>query len=200
MEVSRAEFIGSYPQMQQAPEDGRPEFAFIGRSNVGKSSLVNLLTDRRELARISNTPGKTQHLNYYLIDERWYLVDLPGYGYAKVSKKERRKWQQMIEHYLKARPTLASAFVLIDSHVSPQRIDLEFCNWLGEKQVPFVLVFTKTDRQKEDQTTANVQAYLEKMSEQWSALPPHFLTSSVRRTGREELLGFIGNTLEQIGF
>lgn len=199
MELSRSEFVGSYPKLEQAPTDGLPEFAFIGRSNVGKSSLVNLITDRRELARISNTPGKTQHLNYYRIDDRWYLVDLPGYGYAQVSKKLRRSFQQMIERYLKARKTLVNAFVLIDSHIPPQRVDLEFCNWLGEQQIPFLLVFTKTDRQPMAETNEQVAAFQQKMREQWEQLPPHFLTSSVRRTGREEVLHFISQTLDSIG-
>ncbi len=199
MDIQEAKFIGSFTRHEQAPQDGRPEFAFIGRSNVGKSSLINLLAGRRDLAHISNKPGKTQHLNYYLVNDTWYLVDLPGYGYAKVSKKNRAQFSKMTERYLLERTTIINAFVLIDAHIPPQRIDLEFCDWLGTHQVPFVLVFTKTDRQKPEQTEDNVAAFQAAMLERWETLPPHFLTSAVKRTGQDEVLSFIRDTLQQIG-
>lgn len=199
MDILSADFIGSFPRQDQAPNDERPEFAFIGRSNVGKSSLINLLTERRDLAHISNKPGKTQHLNYYLINEQWYLVDLPGYGYAKVSKKEREKWSKMIHYYLQARPTLVNAFVLIDAKIPPQAVDLEFCDWLGAHQVPFVLVFTKTDKASRSNVEENIEAFCQDMLTRWERLPPIFQTSSVKRTGREDLLAFIEEQLSAIG-
>lgn len=199
MDILSSEYIGSFPRQDQAPQDERPEFAFIGRSNVGKSSLINMLTERRDLAHISNKPGKTQHLNYYLINEDWYLVDLPGYGYAKVSKKEREKWSKMIEYYLEQRPTLVNAFVLIDAKIPPQPMDLEFCDWLGAHQVPFVLVFTKTDKTSRSQVADHVEAFCQNMLQRWESLPPIFKTSSVKRTGRDELLAFIEEQLRAIG-
>ncbi|MCB0636002.1 MAG: YihA family ribosome biogenesis GTP-binding protein, partial [Lewinella sp.] len=146
MDILSATFIGSFPEHKLAPGDGLPEFAFIGRSNVGKSSLINMLVERKGLAHTSNVPGKTQHLNFYQINEEWYLVDLPGYGYARVPKKLRQKWQGMIRSYLLERPALVCVFVLIDSNIPPQANDLNFINWLGEHGVPFIVIFTKTDR------------------------------------------------------
>lgn len=199
MTIHDATFIGSFTRNEQAPKDELPEFAFIGRSNVGKSSLINMLTQRKDLARISNTPGKTQHLNYYRINDLWYLVDLPGYGYAQVSKKDRRQFSRMTQGFMQKRETLVNAFVLIDANIPPQRIDLEFCAWLGTHQIPFVLVFTKSDRPKPHELEQNIDAFRAAMLEEWEELPPQFVTSSRDNRGREELLGFIGQTLEQIG-
>ncbi|MEM1326616.1 MAG: ribosome biogenesis GTP-binding protein YihA/YsxC [Bacteroidota bacterium] len=189
--IHRAEYVGSYAQEGQCPKAARPEYAFIGRSNVGKSSLINMLTNRKELARTSKKPGKTQLINYFSIDDNWGLVDLPGYGYAKISKKMRLKWRRMIETYLSQRQQLQYAFVLIDSNVPPQEIDIEFVNWLGEIGVPFVLVFTKIDRPKEDQLDTNINAFKEALLVYWEELPLHFLTSSNTGSGRDEILHFI---------
>lgn len=191
MEIKQVAFAGSYPTETLCPKDGKPEFAFIGRSNVGKSSLINMLTGRKEMARTSKTPGKTQLLNYFLVDGRWYLVDLPGYGYAKVSKRQRRDWEKMIQNYLVKRTTLQCAFVLIDSNIPPQALDIEFCNWLGEMSVPFVIVFTKTDRSKPAQLTANLEKIHDALREHWETLPQQFLTSVRQGEGREEILAFI---------
>ncbi len=191
MNIKSATYIGSFPREAGCPKDGKPEYAFIGRSNVGKSSLINMLCNRKELARVSNKPGKTQNLNFYLINEAWYLVDLPGYGYAKVSKKTRESFEKMIEQYLLERKKLQCAFVLIDANIPPQKIDLEFVNWLGEKGVPFVLVFTKTDRMSKLQGQRQVDLFNKALKENWEALPPHFITSAVERTGRDALLDYI---------
>jgi GTP-binding protein len=197
VQIHSATFVSSHTDHQDAPATGLPEFAFIGRSNVGKSSLINLLTERKELARTSNTPGKTQLINYFAINEQWYLVDLPGYGYAQVSKKSRGKWSKMTEAYLQQRPTLVNAFVLIDSNIPPQAIDLEFCNWLGEHGIPFVLVYTKTDRKKKD-IEEHIAAFEAAMLEHWETLPPSFVSSAVKGTGRAEILSFIEQTLVSI--
>lgn len=191
MEINKATYIGSYPGVAKCPNEERPEYAFIGRSNVGKSSLINMLCERKDLAHVSNTPGKTQLLNYYLIDETWFLVDLPGYGYAQISKKLRKSWEKMIKTYFRQRPQLLCAFVLIDSNIPPQAIDLEFINWMGENQVPFVLVYTKCDRMKSHQLTENLNAIREAILESWNELPQQFITSARSRMGREEVLSFI---------
>ncbi len=196
MEINSAEFIASYPKESSCPTDGRPEFAFIGRSNVGKSSLINMLTAKKGLAKVSGTPGKTRLLNYFLINENWYLVDLPGYGYARVSKKEQQKLKSMINGYLLNRPTLQVAFVLIDSNLSPMKIDLDFVNALGEQGIPFALAFTKSDRIGKVQVEKNIQAFLAEMSKSWETLPTYFVTSSERRYGKAELLGYIGEILK----
>ncbi len=198
MEIQSAVFTGSYPQFKMCPQDGNPEYAFIGRSNVGKSSLINMLLKRKNLARTSNTPGKTQLLNYYLIDDSWYIVDLPGYGYARVSKRKRRAWEQMIHSYFINRITLQCAVVLIDSMISPQRSDLEFINWLGEKQIPFVLAYTKTDRLKEEERLENIKRFQEAMLEYWEALPQQFETSARKGWGRDELLQFFAEVNAKI--
>lgn len=191
MEINHVAFAGSYPRETQCPRDEKPEFAFIGRSNVGKSSLINMLCGRKEIAHTSKKPGKTQLINYFLVDGAWYLVDLPGYGYAKISKKKRREWEKMIQDYLVKRPTLQCAFVLIDSKIPPQPIDIEFINWLGEMRVPFVIVFTKTDRPKKKQLEANIAAFQTALKEHWAELPQQFLTSARKGTGKEEVLSFI---------
>jgi len=198
MEIIHSNYIGSYPSVTQCPKDKRPEYAFIGRSNVGKSSLINMLTGRKELARISKTPGKTQHINYYLIDENWYIVDLPGYGYAKISKKKRHVWERMIEGYLLKRDTLACAFVLVDACVPPQEIDIEFINWMGKMQVPFVIIYTKVDRLKPTIKEQNIAAFQAELHKYWNDLPQQFESSSRKKIGREEILDFVGNLNKQI--
>lgn len=196
-DITSSIFASSHARVNQAPTDGRPEFAFIGRSNVGKSSLINMLTQRKELARTSGSPGKTQLINYFLINDSWYLTDLPGYGYAKRSKKTRAKWENRTENYFLRRQSLVNAFVLVDSNVPPQKIDLEFCNWLGENGVPFVIVFTKTDRKKA-RGGENVAAFKKALLNNWESLPPIFLTSAVKATGREAIISFLENTLESV--
>lgn len=194
MEVHQADFVGSYPKPTLCPTDKRAEFAFIGRSNVGKSSLINMLCGRKSLAHVSNKPGKTQLLNFYLINEEWYLVDLPGYGYAKRSKKERRGFGKMINSYFLERNQMYCAFVLLDSNIPPQDIDIEFINWLGEHGIPFVIVYTKTDRLKKRELEDNLDRIRTKLLEYWTHLPQEFITSARSRDGREELLTFIENT------
>jgi len=189
--MQEVRYMGSYPSITSCPKDEKPEYAFIGRSNVGKSSLINMLTGRNGLARISKKPGKTQMINYFLVERDWYLVDLPGYGYAKISKKKRREWEIMIEGYLQHRKTLACAFVLIDANIPAQQIDIDFLNWLGAKQVPFAIVYTKIDRLKPAEVQPNIDRIRASFLEHWEALPQEFITSSVRKEGQEEILGFI---------
>lgn len=191
MFIKTANFIGSFTKTAQCPEADKPEYAFIGRSNVGKSSLVNMLTDHNKLAKVSSTPGKTQHINYFLMNDTWYLVDLPGFGYAKTSKTNRAQWDKMIRAYMVERPNLCCVFVLVDSRIPPQKIDLEFINWLGESGVPFVVVFTKTDKPKHNELQQNIAAFKKAMLASWEELPQMFQTSSVAKTGQEELLQFI---------
>lgn len=199
MEIHKAEFVSSFTAENQCPKTGWPEFAFIGRSNVGKSSLINLLTGRKGLAKVSATPGKTQLINFFNINDRWYLVDLPGYGYAKVSKSQQRTLANMIEGYLARRQQLVLAFVLIDANVPPTRMDVEFINSLGELQVPFAIVFTKTDRHKKGVNQAdNISAFLQALSQTWEPLPPHFLSSSVTGAGRTEILDYIAQVLRSL--
>lgn len=197
MDVLLAEFVSSYLKESACPKDGRPEFAFIGRSNVGKSSLINMLTAKKGLAKVSGTPGKTQLINFFLINNQWYLVDLPGYGYAKVSKTQQKNLSDMINGYLLNRKTLRSAFVLIDSNVPPRTIDLDFVNALGEAGIPFALAFTKTDRLKKNELERNVDAFLTALSKTWETLPTHFVTSAQYRTGRPEILDYIGKLLKK---
>ena len=197
MSITSSNFTSSFARVAQLPDEQRPEFAFIGRSNVGKSSLINMLTARKELAKTSSKPGKTQLINLFLINDSWYLTDLPGYGYALHSKKTRSKWETRTTNYFLQRRQLVCAMVLIDSNIPPQKIDLEFVNWLGEHGVPFVLVFTKTDRKKA-RGLVNVQAFQAALREQWEELPPLFTTSAITGDGREELLTFIDRTLTGI--
>lgn len=192
MIINSAQFIGSFEKLEQCPKAIMPEFAFIGRSNVGKSSLINYITGVKNLAKTSSTPGKTRLLNYFLINENWQLVDLPGYGYAKLSKTEIARINQMIKDYLLNRKQLHTVFLLIDSRVPPQKIDLEFTNWLGENGIPFVLVFTKTDKVK----VTYIEDFKAKMLENWEELPQCFLTTSERKMGKEEILAFIENVSE----
>jgi GTP-binding protein len=191
MQIHQADYIGSFVDPGSCPQDHKPEYAFIGRSNVGKSSLINMLTGRRNLARTSSSPGKTQTINYFLIDDAWYLVDLPGYGFAKAAQRQRRQWAQMIEAYIRQRRNLVCLFVLIDSRIPPQQKDLEFIDTLGEGQIPFCLVFTKTDKNTQRETARNVQAFIERMKLRWESLPPYFQTSAVSKTGRDDLLELI---------
>ena len=196
MKIKQAEFLCSNTDYTKCPLPDKPEYAFIGRSNVGKSSLINMLTNQKKLAKTSGTPGKTQLINHFLINEKWYLVDLPGYGYAKVSKTQREKWQKFIQDYLLNRENLVCLFVLIDSRIEAQKIDLEFMEWLGLKQVPFAMVFTKTDKLSSSQLIKNLKAYQQTMLKRWDVLPGIFTTSSESKQGREELLGYIGELNE----
>jgi len=197
MEINTTEFVGSFPKTSLCPTDGKAELAFIGRSNVGKSSLINMLTGKKGLAKVSQTPGKTQLLNFFLINHFWYLVDLPGYGYAKVSKVKQKVLSGMIKSYLFQREALLIAFVLIDPNIPPTKIDLEFINGLGEGNVPFALVFTKTDKMGKIAVQQSVERFLAALSETWETLPPHFVTSSEYRTGRPEMLEYIDGLLKR---
>ncbi|MEE0926638.1 MAG: ribosome biogenesis GTP-binding protein YihA/YsxC [Bacteroidales bacterium] len=195
MIVSSAEFVKSSQELNQCPQPDMPEFAFIGRSNVGKSSLINMLVDKKDLAKTSSQPGKTQLINHFLINEEWYLVDLPGYGYAKTSMENRKKWRKMIEDYLLKRVNLLTVFVLVDSRLEPQKIDLEFINFLGENQVSITLIFTKTDKQSAKKTEESLERFKESLSEYWEELPEIILTSSEKRVGRDEVLETIENII-----
>ncbi len=191
MIIQSAEFIISNTDYRLCPQDGKPEYAFIGRSNVGKSSLSNMLTNRKGLALTSSTPGKTMLINHFLINNEWYLVDLPGYGYARRGKEGRDKIRVMIEDYILEREAMTNLFVLIDSRHEPQKIDLEFMEWLGEQGVPFAIVFTKGDKLAGGRLNTNVNAYREKLLESWEELPPLFVTSAEKGQGRDELLNYI---------
>ena len=198
MKINSAEFEISNSRADQCPKSNIPEYAFIGRSNVGKSSLINMLTQRKGLAMTSSTPGKTMLINHFRINDEWYLVDLPGYGYAKRSKKDQEKLQNIISFYVLEREQLTNLFVLIDSRLKPQKIDLEFIEWLGEHGVPFSIIFTKADKNKKGELRKNVDTFLATLREQWEELPPHFITSSESRLGREELLNYIENINKSI--
>lgn len=189
--IQSAKFIGAFPKTDDCPKTEFPEFAFIGRSNVGKSSLINLITNRKELAKVSKTPGKTQTINFFLIDESWHLVDLPGYGYARVSKSTREVFSKMIKYYLTHREQLLNVFVLIDSTISPQKIDLEFINWLGEMRIPFSVIFTKSDKDKALAIQKNIKQFKVKMLENWTSLPSMILTSAEKNRGSKEIMEFI---------
>lgn len=191
MEIKSAEFTISSSRADMCPKSDIPEYAFIGRSNVGKSSLINMLTKKPKLAMTSSTPGKTLLINHFLINKEWYLVDLPGYGFALRGKKMIDKIKNLIEYYVLEREQLTCLFVLIDSRHEPQKIDLEFIEWLGENEVPFAIIFTKADKQTVGKTRQNVNNYLNKLKEQWEELPPHFVSSSENGTGRQEILDYI---------
>lgn len=197
VQIHEAEFIKSSSKIDQNPDPNKPEYAFIGRSNVGKSSLINMLTNRNSLAKVSSTPGKTTLINHFKISDSyskipWYLVDLPGYGYAKRSQTQRKAWQSMIETYFKGRENLMNVFVLIDSRHAPQKIDLEFLAQLSEWEVPFSLVFTKSDKNKQAVTAKNVRLFIETMKKDWVYIPAHFVTSTVKKQGQQKILNFIG--------
>jgi GTP-binding protein len=213
MLIKSAKYIISSPDYEQCPVPNRPEYAFIGRSNVGKSSLINMLCNNDKLAKTSGSPGKTQLLNHFEISsspsllqkekgeakattkwDKWYLVDLPGYGFAKVSMKSRNRWEQMIENYLRKRENLTVVFVLIDARHTPQKIDLEFLDQLRTWQVPFCLIFTKSDKENQRIVSKNVKAFLEAMKKTWQFLPQHFVSSAVKKTGKEKILSFIEET------
>ena len=194
--IRSAKFIGSFPKTDDCPKENFPEFAFIGRSNVGKSSLINLLTNKKELAKVSKTPGKTQNINFFLIDEHWHLVDLPGYGYARVSKTTRQGFDKMIRYYISHRQQLLTLFVLVDVTIPPQKTDLDFINWLGEMRIPFSVIFTKSDREKANTIKKNVKNFNEKLLENWESLPNYFITSSEKNRGKEEVLTYITSLIQ----
>ena len=200
MEIKKAEYLISNADFDACPKADRPEYAFIGRSNVGKSSLINMICLKSKLAKTSSAPGKTQLINHFEIEssiknsngsKKWYLVDLPGYGFAKVAQSSRRRWEQMIENYLRKRENLTNVFVLIDSRHKPQKLDLEFIGQLDLWEVPFTLVFTKTDKEKPTVVEANIKAFFDTLRETWQFLPQHFVTSAEKKQGREEILAFI---------
>jgi len=197
MEIIHSDYSASYPNVQSCPKDGKPEYAFIGRSNVGKSSLINMLLGRNELARTSKKPGKTQMINYYIVNKTWYIVDLPGYGYAKISKKKRKEWRKMIEGYLQKRINLQCAFILLDANIPPQEIDVEFINWLGQARVPYVIVYTKIDKKKPLQIEANIKAIQNELLQYWHELPQQFRTSANDKMGAEEILELVEKVNEQ---
>ena len=206
MQIKSASYLISSPSFDVCPSANKPEFAFIGRSNVGKSSLINMLVNQKNLAKTSGTPGKTQLINHFEIvsktkekkeNDNWYLVDLPGYGYAKVALNNRRRWQQMIENYLRKRENILSIFVLIDARHKPQKIDVEFVNQLGEWQIPFTLVFTKADKEKPTVVEKNAKAFLTELKENWEFLPQSFITSAEKGIGKDEVLNFIEQCLNK---
>jgi GTP-binding protein len=201
MIIKSAQYVISSPDYQQCPKADRPEYAFIGRSNVGKSSLINMLTDHSKLAKTSGSPGKTQLINHFSIESlpdegkpissSWYLVDLPGYGFAKVSQSQRKQWETMIEDYLRKRETLLTIFILIDSRHAPQKVDIDFVNQLGEWELPFSLVFTKADKESQREVSKNVKSFLDEMRKTWQFLPQSFITSAEKKLGRPKMLQFI---------
>ena len=191
MDIKKAEFSLSAPMVSMCPKDNKPEYAFIGRSNVGKSSLINMLTNNKKLAKTSATPGKTLLINHFIINNEWYLVDLPGYGYAKRSKKEVGKLEQMISGYILQREQLVNVFLLVDVRLEPQKIDLEFIKWLGDSSIPFAIVFTKADKLSAMKVSQQVETYKKVLLETWEELPPVFITSAEKRQGRDEVLDYI---------
>lgn len=198
MIIKSATFLQSNTKIDKLPAANKPEYAFIGRSNVGKSSLINMLTNRKQLAKTSSTPGKTITINHFLINENWYLVDLPGYGFAQRSKKDREAWKIMLDNYIKNRKNLVSMFVLVDSRIEPQKIDLEFINHLGELQMPFSIIFTKVDKIKELELQRNLQVYKDKLAEEWDEMPNIFITSSEKEVGKDDVLNYIDGLNEQL--
>lgn len=197
MIINEADYSASYPRLTACPKQSIPEYAFIGRSNVGKSSLINMLLGRKDLARVSKKPGKTQMLNFYIVNKKWHLVDLPGYGYAKISKSKRNEWRKMIESYLQKREQLQCAFILLDANIKPQQIDIDFINWMGEARVPFVIVYTKADRSKPNELETNVKNIQAALLEHWNELPQQFITSSNNGDGREDVLNLIEEVNEK---
>jgi GTP-binding protein len=197
MLIKSAAFVSSAAQLNQCPPETKPEFAFIGRSNVGKSSLINMLVGTKGLAKTSSTPGKTRLLNYFIINEQWYLVDLPGYGFAKVSRTEREKWEKRLHEYLSKRKNLYCVFVLVDSRLEPQKNDLEMINWLGEHQVPMAILFTKTDKLKPREIEENCNQWRITLSKYWDELPNMMITSAENKSGKEEVLQFIDQYTKQ---
>ena len=198
MNISSIEFLGSFTKLEQCPKPNKPEYAFIGRSNVGKSSLINAITGRKSLARVSKSPGKTQTINVFEIDDQWRLVDLPGYGYAKVSQKQRELWDQMIINYLSYRTNLVTAFVLVDGRIPPQKVDLEFISRLGKKNIPFVILFTKWDKVKKKDHAKTRKTYETELKSDWATLPDMKTTSSLKGEGIDEILDFIAELNESL--
>ena len=202
MEIIEAEYLISSPSVDKCPTPDKPEYAFLGRSNVGKSSLINMICNKKELAKISSSPGKTQLINHFTVTAKdhsqWYLVDLPGYGFAKVSQAQRKSWQKMIEDYIRKRENLVTLFLLIDSRHSPQKNDLEFVDQLGKWQIPFALAFTKADKITQKETAANVKEFLQAMRKNWEYLPQHFVTSAVKHLGAKQLRQYIGELNKKI--
>lgn len=193
MEIKSSEFVTSAPSVSQCPNDVKAEYAFIGRSNVGKSSLINMLCNHKGLAKTSSTPGKTLLINHFIINKEWYLVDLPGYGFAKRSKTVQQKLQNMIASYILQREQLVNTFVLIDIRHAPMAIDVDFINWLGQSSVPFAVVFTKADKLTPSKAKQNAEAWMKALKDTWEELPPYFITSSEKKTGRDEILNYIEN-------
>ncbi len=198
MVIKTAEFVMSNSDVTKCPKHRLPEYAFIGRSNVGKSSLINMLTNHKNLAKTSGKPGKTQLINHFLINQQWYLVDLPGYGYARVSKTAKKKFQKFITNYFEKRLELTSAFILVDIRHEPQKIDLEFMEYLGINQIPFSIIFTKADKLKPQAINRNVEVYCQELLKTWEEAPNYFITSSSKAIGRDEVLDFISNTNAEI--
>lgn len=200
MEIIQSSYLISSPSVDMCPKPDRPEYAFIGRSNVGKSSLINMLSKKKEVAKTSITPGKTQLINHFEVTgsdrKHWYLVDLPGYGFAKVAQSQRKNWKRMIQDYIQKRENLVYLFALVDSRLSPQKLDLDFMNQLGEWQIPFAIVFTKADKSTQKEAAKNVSNFLAKMKESWEELPPHFVTSAVKHLGGKKILQFIAEQNE----
>lgn len=198
MHINKALFVISNTDISRCPQDGLPEYAFIGRSNVGKSSLINMLTNHKNLAMTSSKPGKTMLINHFIVNDAWYLVDLPGYGFAKRDKKGRSQITTVIEDYILERSAMTNLFVLIDSRMEPQQIDLEFLEWLGENSIPFSIIFTKADKLSKGKLDANIRGFLDKMQEDWEELPPYFITSSEKKVGRDEVLDYIDSINKSI--
>lgn len=198
MIIKSAEFVISNTDYKKCPQDDKPEYAFIGRSNVGKSSLINMITRKKGLAMTSSKPGKTMLINHFIINDQWYLVDLPGYGYAQRGKEGRLQIQKIIDSYILKREQLTNLFVLLDSRHDPQKIDLEFMSWLGEKEIPFSIVFTKVDKMSKGKASSNVEKYLTTLKESWEELPPIFITSSEKRQGGDEILNYIETINEEL--
>jgi len=198
--IKSALFLRSVTKHQDCPQPDKPEFAFVGRSNVGKSSLINYLTGYTKLAKTSSTPGKTQTINHFVINENWYLVDLPGYGYAKVSQDMRKKWVAMLQNYLQERENLVNTFILIDSRLEPQKIDIEFVNWMGLQNLPFAIVFTKSDKLSVSKVASNVGNFKNELLKFWDELPPIFVTSDEKKLGKEDVLNFISENMHFFSF
>lgn len=198
MKITSATFVSSHADVQKCPPPEKPEFAFIGRSNVGKSSLINMLVNSKGLAKTSSTPGKTQTINHFIINDAWYLVDLPGYGYASVSKSVREGFGKMIEDYVTKRPNLACVFILIDSRLEPQKNDLSFINWVGSQGIPICMLFTKTDKLKQNELNKNLARFKRTLLTEWEELPPYLLTSSTEKAGRDEVMAFIADALQNV--
>jgi GTP-binding protein len=196
LKINSVEYIGSYHKEEICPKDGLPEFAFIGRSNVGKSSLINMLTHKKEIAKVSKQPGKTQSINFFMINKAWYLVDLPGYGYARTSQTMRANWLKMIRYYLRERKTLLIAFVLLDARHEVQKLDTEFIDWCGENGVPFAIIYTKSDKVSQLELSSNRKTVKNALLKSWESMPNEFVSSAETRIGREEILNFIDKLIK----